>query len=73
MSKKKYKKEVTNENIFSAAKKFTDAFFDGLKGGMEDRIIKKAEQAGIERRAIEKMKQIKREKAELERMLSDLD
>jgi len=70
MSSKKYKKEKTNENVFTAAKKFTDAFFDGLQKGQEDRVIRQAEKAGVEAEALYKMRKIKQEKAELERLLA---
>lgn len=72
MSNKKYNKKKTNENILDAARKFSDAFFDGLKKGAEDKVIQRAEKAGIERRALEKMKQIKKEKEELEKILADI-
>jgi len=72
MSSKKYKKEKTNENIFRAARKFTDAFFDGLKTGAADRVIKQAQRAGVRQDAIDRMEQIKRDKEELERILADI-
>lgn len=59
----------TNENVFRAARKFTDAFFDGVKSGAADRIIQQAKQRGVERDAIEKMERIKQEKDELEQLL----
>lgn len=59
-------------NIFGLAKKFTDAFFDGLKRNMEEKVIDRAEKAGIERRAIEKRKQEKRDKDELEQILGSI-
>lgn len=64
------KKEITNEGIFNAAKKFTDAFFDGLKKGQEARVIKQAEKAGVEAQALRQMRKIKQEKDELERLLA---
>ena len=35
-------KEKTNEGIFGAAKRFSDAFFDGLSRNATDKMMKKA-------------------------------
>ena len=62
-------KEKTNEGLFSAAKKFSDAFFDGLSKNASDRMIKKAEQAGMPKDAIDVMNNIKKEKEYLDSLL----
>ena len=41
MSKKK-----TNEGLFSASKRFSDAFFDGLSKNASKRMMDKAKKAG---------------------------
>jgi hypothetical protein len=61
-----------NENIFGAAKRFSDAFFDGLKNNATDRVLAKARKAGMERDAIAQMEKIKREKEELDRILASI-
>jgi hypothetical protein len=63
-------KKLQTEMAFSAAKRFSDAFFDALKANAVDSLLKKAEKAGMERDAIEKMEKIKREKEELDKILS---
>jgi len=61
-----------NENIFGAAKRFSDAFFDGLKNNATEKMLAKARKAGMERDAIVQMEKIKREKDELDRILSSI-
>jgi hypothetical protein len=61
-----------NENIFGAAKRFSDAFIDGLKSNATDRVLAKARKAGMERDAIAQMEKIKREKEELDRILASI-
>jgi hypothetical protein len=41
------KKETINEGLFGAAKKFTDAFFDGLKNNATKAMLDKAEKEGV--------------------------
>lgn len=66
------KKKTTNENVFSAVKKFTDAFFDGLKNNQVDSVLAKARAARLDSEAIEQMERIKREKEELDKILSKI-
>lgn len=63
-------KEIQTEGLFGAAKKFSDAFFDGLKNNAVDRVLAKARQARLDKEAIEKMEKIKKEKEELEKILA---
>ena len=60
-------KEKTNEGIFGAAKKFSDAFFDGLKANAVNRALKQAEKnPKIPTPIINKMKAIDKLAKELE-------
>lgn len=63
------KKQPTNE-IFGAAEKFTNAFFDSLKKGAADRVIAKAKAKGVKPEAIQRMEKIKREKEQLDTLLN---
>lgn len=64
----------TNENIFGAAKRFTDAFFDGLKTNTTDRAIKAAKKSKkLPMPVIDKMSEIDRAARELEKMLKELE
>jgi hypothetical protein len=63
-------KKLQNEGLFGAAKKFSDAFFDGLKNNAVDSILTKARAVRMDREAIEKMEKIKREKEELDAILA---
>ena len=57
----------TNENIFGAAKKFTDAFFDALKTNTAHHILKKAEKSKkMPSPIIQKLKEMDRLAKELE-------
>lgn len=61
------KKETTNEGLFGAAKKFSDAFFDGLKANAVNRALKQAEKnPKIPTPIIDKMKAIDKLAKELE-------
>jgi hypothetical protein len=64
------KKETINEGLFGAAKKFSDAFFDGLKNNAVDNVINQAKKSIMEKDAIEKMEKIKKEKEELDKILA---
>lgn len=66
------KKKLKNENIFGAAKKFTNAFFDGLKTGASEKMLAQARKARLEKEAIEKMERIARDAKELEDILSKI-
>jgi F420-dependent methylenetetrahydromethanopterin dehydrogenase len=61
-----------NEGLFGAARKFSDAFFDGLKNNAVDRVLSKAKEARMSQEAIEKMEKIKKEKEELDKILSKI-
>lgn len=63
------KKKPTNE-IFGAADKFVNSFFDSLKKGAEDRVINQAKAKGVEPEAIRRMEKIKREKEQLQQLLN---
>lgn len=52
------KKKRTDEGVLRGAEKFVNAFFDGLKKGAADQVIKKAEKANLPPHAIEAMKSI---------------
>jgi len=65
------RKEPVNE-IFGAAKKFSDAFFDGLKKNAVDSVLAKAKKARMDDEAIKQMEKIKKEKEELDRILSKI-
>ena len=61
------KKETINEGLFGAAKKFTDAFFDGLKSNAVNKALKQAEKnPKIPTPVIDKMKAIDKLAKELE-------
>jgi hypothetical protein len=64
------KKETIKEGLFGAAKKFSDAFFDGLKNNAVDNVINQAKKARMEKDAIEQMEKIKKEKEELDKILA---
>jgi hypothetical protein len=63
------KKNKINENIFDSAKRFTDAFFDGLKNNAVDKMISKAEKTNVELPIIQKLKEIKQRKLELDELI----
>jgi hypothetical protein len=58
------------EGLFGAAKKFSDAFFDGLKNNAVDRVLSKAREVRLHNDAIRQMEKIAKEKEELDRILS---
>jgi hypothetical protein len=61
------KKKTINEGLFGAAKKFSDAFFDGLKANAVNKALKQAEKnPQIPSPIIEKMKAIDKLAKELE-------
>jgi hypothetical protein len=66
------KKKTINEGLFGAAKKFSDAFFDGLKNNAVDSVISQAKKARMEKDVIEKMEKIKKDKEELDAILSKI-
>ncbi|MDA8919466.1 YebC/PmpR family DNA-binding transcriptional regulator [bacterium] len=66
-------KKQTNEGLFSASKRFSDAFFDGLSKNASDRVIQKAKKAGMPKDAIDVMNNIKKEKDYLDSLLKKYD
>jgi hypothetical protein len=66
------KKKKINEGLLGGAKKFSDAFFDGLKNNKANAITTKAKQAGMDRKVLDQMEKIKREKDELDKILADM-
>jgi hypothetical protein len=65
----KIKKQI-NENVFDAVKRFTDAFFDGLKKNTVNKALKAAEKnPKVPPPVIQKMKEINKLAKELEKDL----
>jgi hypothetical protein len=64
------KSKEVNEGIIMAAKKFSDAFFDGLKQNAVDRMLKKAEDANVDPEVLKTMQRIKKDTEELKKLLS---
>ncbi len=66
-------KNKTNEGLFSASKRFSDAFFDGLKNNATKRMLSKAEKQGVPVPIIQKMKNLQKEKDELDTLLAKIE
>lgn len=66
-------KEIQQEGLFGAAKKFSDAFFDGLKNNAVDRVLAKAKQKGVPKEVTNLMDKIKEDKKELDSLLARID
>tara|TARA_B100000900_G_scaffold60264_1_gene45726 strand:+ start:1562 stop:1771 length:210 start_codon:yes stop_codon:yes gene_type:complete len=63
-----------NEGLFGAAKKFSDAFFDGLKKNATNRALSAAKKnKKVPPRVVKKMAQIDKAAKELEQMLKDIE
>ena len=62
-------KDKLNEGLFGAAKKFSDAFFDGLKDNTTKKILSQAQSKGIPSPVITKMKKLQKEKEELDALI----
>jgi hypothetical protein len=68
------KKETTNEGLFGAAKKFSDAFFDGLKTNATNKAIAAAKKnKKVPPKIVQKMADIEKASKELEQMLRDIE
>jgi hypothetical protein len=68
------KKKTTNENVFGSVKKFTDAFFDGLKMNAVNTALDRAKQSkSMPPNVVKKMDELDRAARELEKMLKDLE
>jgi len=67
-------KKKLNEGLFGAAKKFSDAFFDGLKANVTNRALEKVKQnKSIPPKIVQKMTELDKAAKELEKMLKDLE
>jgi len=67
-------KEKINEGLFGSAKKFSDAFFDGLKSNATNAALQKAKsRKDIPVPIVKKMEQLDKAAKELEKMLKDLE
>ena len=62
-------KKNTNEGLFSTARKFSDAFFNGLQKNTQDKFIQLAKKAGTPKALTDKMEKIRKEKAELDALI----
>ena len=62
-------KKNTNEGLFSTARKFSDAFFNGLQKNTQDKFIQRAKKAGTPKALTDKMEKIRKEKAELDALI----
>lgn len=68
------KKKRINENVFGAAKKFTDAFFDGLKSNAVNTAVQAAKKnKRVPSTVVQKMIDIEKASKELEQMLRDIE
>jgi len=64
------KKEI-KEGLFGAAKKFSDAFFDGLKTNSTNIALKKAKQKGFPPKIQKQMDKVNKESEDLLKQLTD--
>jgi len=68
------KKNKINENIFDATKRFTDAFFDGLKSNATNKAIEAAKRnKSITPKIVQHMISIDKASRELDKMLRELE
>jgi hypothetical protein len=66
-------KKPINEGLFGAAKKLSDAFFDGLKDNMENRALAKVKKnKHVPLPIVKKMTDLDKAAKELQQMLKDL-
>lgn len=63
-------KNKVNEGLFSAARKFSDAFFDGLKNNASQKMMKVAEKQGAPKELLDVMASIQKDKEELDAILN---
>jgi hypothetical protein len=66
------KKPLKTEGVFSMADRFVSDFFEQLKKGAADQIIKKAEKAKLPKHVIDNMKRIKNDSDEMVDMIKNL-
>jgi hypothetical protein len=62
-------KQPIQEGLFGAAKKFSDAFFDGLSNNAADRVLAKAKEQGVPKEVTNIMSKIQQDKKELDMLL----
>jgi cell division protein FtsL len=62
-------KQPIQEGLFGAAKKFSDAFFDGLKNNAAERVLAKAKEQGVPKEVTNIMSKIQQDKKELDTLL----
>ena len=68
------KKKKVNEGLFSASKRFSDAFFDGLKNNATNKAINVAKKnKSVPTKVVDKMLAIEKASEELEKMIRDLE
>lgn len=65
-------KKQIKEGIFDAADRFVVKFFDGLKKGAADQIIKKAEKAKLPPEAIANMKRLEKSYEDFLKSIKDI-
>jgi hypothetical protein len=74
MEKNIMSKRKLNEGLFGAAKKFTDAFFDGLKSNAVNTALEKAKKnKSVPPKIVQKMDELDRAARELEKMIKELE
>ena len=67
-------KQPINEGLFGAAKKFSDAFFDGLKTNATNKAIEAAKRNKVvPTKIVDKMVELEKASKELQKMLKDLE
>lgn len=62
-------KQPIKEGLFSSAKKFTDAFFDGLKTNAVNRALEQAKQNKFPPDVIDSMERIENERQRLSQLI----
>lgn len=67
-------KQPIQEGLFGAAKKFSDAFFDGLKVNATNRALAQAQNnPKIPGTLVDKMKELDKASKELQKMIKELE
>tara|TARA_B100001564_G_C20458363_1_gene586796 strand:- start:414 stop:623 length:210 start_codon:yes stop_codon:yes gene_type:complete len=62
-------KKTQNEGLFSATKRFSDAFFDGLKNNQTKKFLSKAQTSGVPPKVVQQMRKLEKEKQELDNII----
>ncbi len=68
----KNNKSLKTEGLFSMADRFVGDFFDRLKKGAADQVIKKAENAKLPAEVVERMKRMEKDAEEFRKFLKSL-